>query len=466
MRWYKGGIADAVSASKKTGAIFVVYVEGKDNKSKELTGLIDSQEVSQLLENEHFVAIKVEENSVPHQQFSQIYKEVTVPSIFFIGKSGNPLEIITEPHSAEDLLSKLRTILQGNGVNVADQSDNFLKSERSQENPDVECDNGVCTIKPKAATEPSTSQSAESDEQKDLSPEDKVERAKELLNQKREAKRTEEDEGARAKELERRKMGQDVQKLKRLQQDNELKELMDERNKEKKEQQDARQRVLAQIAQDKAERAARFATPTQQPRVSPQISPQPVHRVVNTNSARLQFKLPDGSSHTHEFLSSNTLQDVRNYIVTTLNLPFNNFTLSTTFPRREFTIEEGGETLLALELVPNAVILVLPLHHGAVATNSNSSWLMTVFWSILGPFLNVVGYVKTMLFGPPQPRSPSPNPERKRPSENAGEPSNLPKRKMGESGVVRRQGNVHRLTDKTDSDDDNNTWNGNSTQQM
>lgn len=37
---------------------------------------------------------------------------------------------------------------------------------------------------------------------------------------------------------------------------------------------------------------------------------------------------------------------------------------------------------------------------------------------------------------------------------------------MGDATVIRRQGNIHRLTDKTDSDDDNNTWNGNSTQQM
>lgn len=93
MHWYQGGIAEAVSLSKKTGAVFVVYVEGmyiiifvtlicslslknyylgKDNTSKELTQLIDNERVSQQLEKEHFVAIKIEENSVPHQQFSQI----------------------------------------------------------------------------------------------------------------------------------------------------------------------------------------------------------------------------------------------------------------------------------------------------------------------------------------------------------------------------------------------------------
>lgn len=30
MRWYQGGIADAVAASKSKRAIFVVFIEGKN----------------------------------------------------------------------------------------------------------------------------------------------------------------------------------------------------------------------------------------------------------------------------------------------------------------------------------------------------------------------------------------------------------------------------------------------------
>lgn len=45
-------------------------------------------------------------------------------------------------------------------------------------------------------------------------------------------------------------------------------------------------------------------------------------------------------------------------------------------------------------------------------------------------------------------------------------PPNTKKRVMRDSTVVRRQGNIHRLTDRDSSDDEGNTWNGNSTQQM
>lgn len=91
MRWYEGGIANAVQESKKSGAVFVVYIEGKqvifkvtsknkillfvlgqDDKSVALTDLINNEEVSSKLTSEHFIAIKLEANSIPHQQFSQI----------------------------------------------------------------------------------------------------------------------------------------------------------------------------------------------------------------------------------------------------------------------------------------------------------------------------------------------------------------------------------------------------------
>lgn len=92
MRWYEGGIAEAVTLSKKNGSVFVVYIEGNgkinipnltlqmkflfligdDEKSRDLTALINSQVVSEELRSDNFVAIKVEANSLSHQQFSEI----------------------------------------------------------------------------------------------------------------------------------------------------------------------------------------------------------------------------------------------------------------------------------------------------------------------------------------------------------------------------------------------------------
>lgn len=94
MRWYQGDISQAVAASKQNGSVFVVYVEGefrlfqyicillhsfikyfivgKNGTSQDLTNLINDTKTCELLETKYFVAIKVEMDSVSHQQFSQI----------------------------------------------------------------------------------------------------------------------------------------------------------------------------------------------------------------------------------------------------------------------------------------------------------------------------------------------------------------------------------------------------------
>lgn len=76
---------------------------------------------------------------------------------------------------------------------------------------------------------------------------------------------------------------------------------------------------------------------------------------------RIQFRLPSGNSHTGQFEPSDTLRTLRTYVTENINLPFRHFAMSTSFPRRELTNEENDKTLLELELVPTAVILILPL---------------------------------------------------------------------------------------------------------
>lgn len=90
MRWYEGGIADAVTVTRQKNAIFVVFIQGNivakcahattlkripagtDDRSRQFSELFDNGNVSTQLESDLFVAIRIEANSVPHQQFVQI----------------------------------------------------------------------------------------------------------------------------------------------------------------------------------------------------------------------------------------------------------------------------------------------------------------------------------------------------------------------------------------------------------
>lgn len=76
---------------------------------------------------------------------------------------------------------------------------------------------------------------------------------------------------------------------------------------------------------------------------------------------RIQFRLPSGDPYMGQFKPSSTLRELRNYVVENIELPFRQFAMSISFPRRDLTPEEDDKTLLELELVPTAVILILPL---------------------------------------------------------------------------------------------------------
>ncbi|XP_060536216.1 UBX domain-containing protein 4-like isoform X2 [Cylas formicarius] len=463
MKWYNGGIAEAITSSKTKGAIFVVYIEGNDEKSQKITQIINDVNVSAKLSSDNFVAIKLEANSVAHQQFSEIYKQASVPAIYLIGKDGIPLEIITEAASAEEISNHLDSILEGS--TIAGSSSKTLIDREQKEKPVSVCENKVCTIKQNSVTGSSVSPEAGDV----ISKEEKIERAKKLLEQKRQEKQKQEKENEKLKELERRKVGQEAQKFKMRREDQELKQLMEEREKDRKLEKEARERVLAQIAQDKAERAARFSpaassTPKTDELARPTPGTSRSHQ--ESNAARLLFKLPDGSIKTQEFSSFDKLQSVVNFIKANLNLPFTNFTLSTTFPRRQFSANDYAETLLDLQLTPNAVILILPVNSGGTVSTSSASGSVSGFiWSLFVPLFQLFNILKAFISGGNSNHDGNGGASSSRIASKR--PENPVRQRERSTTVIKKEGNIRRLGDiKNDDDDDTNTWNGNSTQQL
>ncbi|KAI5638126.1 UBX domain-containing protein [Phthorimaea operculella] len=321
---------------------------------------------------------------------------------------------------------------------------------------------------------------------------EKVQKAKELIEAKRREKLAKEKELEIQKELERRATGQGVTELKKWQQEQELKNIQEERKREKMENNLARQRILEQIAQDRAERRAR-----DQPQVPPESNPgsasiseqlaqvrtesrardlarvvQPVVVQQPTASTppptagdggahcRIQFKLPDGASHTAHFDPSGTLGDVRTYVADNLQMSISNFSLWTAFPRRELT--EYEQTLRQLKLTPSAALLVLPRRGpttvAAPSALSNIITFFTHFFTsfILEPSQQLYTWIVSRFSTDPPASTPTRPP--------AATPTQPPNTRV--TTTLRRRGNVHRLGEERSPDDDNNTWNGNSTQQM
>ncbi|CAG4963686.1 unnamed protein product [Colias eurytheme] len=542
MHWFGGTIAEAVTLSKQKNAIFVVFVEGDNDQSKELAATIDDPAVLKHLANENnFLAIKLMSGSENYTYFAQIYQFVPVPSLFFIGRNGTPLEVVCAGIQATNLAERIDRILEEHykgtkttvqpstsGQNIKQQTTSLLQSEAaatvatnpeassssesvkspevlSHEKPetseppskvpktthhevtrsgaeyDVVCDGDVCTRVPKDnpnAPGPSGVDANKTVETSpsDISAEEKMERAKELIEARRREKAEKEKELEKQKELERRATGQGVAELKRWQADQEMKQLQEERKREKLENDLARQRILEQIAQDRAERRARDLPqppPVQQvPHAKryQNISQQVPHATAGdgTTRARVQFKLSDGGSHTAHFDTNTTLAEVHRYVADNLQMSPTSFSLWTAFPRQELTADTAS--LRELQLVPSAALLVLPRRSTPPANRPSPvasliSFFTQLFSSlILDPSYQIYTWLRGRLFATPRVRGPSVGPTSPTTPTGTG-PSGPNVGNIGPNGI-RRRGNIHRLTGDRPGDDDNNTWNGNSTQQM
>lgn len=544
MNWYKGNIAEAVAQSKIKNSIFVVYVEGKDEATAKLNKFINEPRIKDKLESDDFVAIKIESETETYMQFASIYQMVPVPSIFFIGKTGTPLDIATGVvASVEELESKIIKVLESSGKATSTASaatsmtNAFIKEESKATSSDaavketpkvpnedkedessneVVCKDSICFKKPKDSLQyeekknledtAGTSQSASNEE------EAKLEETRKFLEQKRRERIEEEKRLEKESEIRRRKEGKDMQNLRAWQKDQEIKEVKESIKRDRLEEQAARERIRAQIAADRAERAHKFSPEAQeQATTSQSANAQSSNKATVTaaDESRLQFRFASGTSNTQNFKNSTILSEVRDYVTREL-LPgtgIKDFTLATTYPKRELTNEHNSKTLIELELFPSAVILII----GKEATGPSAiiarnggliNMFATLIMTVLNPIFGILKWTKNWITGQRAPNKGdgggnAQTGAQKRANEEQNVQNDVSKRRnldrflsgnsvagtssnsqdnadtssgSSQGGAYRRYvggSNIHRLSDnRKDSDDENATWNGNSTQQQ
>ncbi|KAE8581460.1 hypothetical protein XENTR_v10024803 [Xenopus tropicalis] len=516
MLWFQGSIPEAIAAAKQRNSVFVVFVAGEDEQSIRMSESWANEGVTQNT-SEGFVAIKLDSQSESCLQFSQIYPVVCVPSSFFIGENGIPLEVIAGSISAEELVAKIAKVKQMH----SGKKDGLLVNAKLPESSPEPCSEAPCPVVPHThasppenaqpagtqpetsspTTEPPTSVAAlppahESESQEPgtecvqpIQPEeefaDRVQRVTQKLEERREQRKKDEEQVEIKKEIERRKMGKDMLEYKRKQEEDLAKRALEERNREKAEEKAARDRIRQQIAQDRADRAARFAKNKEEleaakaAELQAQQAEREARREVaqkeRSTIARIQFRLPDGSSFTNQFASEAPLEEARQFAAQTVGNTYGNFALATMFPRREFTKEDYGKSLLSLELAPSASIVLLPAGRPSNAViQSSEGGVWGFLGTVLFPLLAVWRFLSNFLFGSPSPSQPAERPAHPRHESTnpTASSSSEPKRDVVRKRVLekrtdefKKEGKIYRLRTQ-DDEDENNTWNGNSTQQM
>ncbi|KAF4526120.1 hypothetical protein B566_EDAN007614 [Ephemera danica] len=413
MNWFDGDISEAIALARQRDDVFVVFVYGNDEASKATLGSINSTEVSQKLNSKGFVAIKLESGCQSYHHFN-----------------GEPIDVVPGQASTATLLEHIKKVLDGRGI----------ISPQEQPVPSVSTvssNTNNLTIQP-SSREANVSNAESSNESKSETP--------------REFER----------ELARRKEGQEIAQAKKAREALEAQQALEERRREREMEREARERVLQQIAQDKLERAARMASDKAAPSEPVAASPVTVSQASTANVARLQFRLPDGSSHTHTFEADAQLGDVRQYVKTTLHPGA--FMLSIAFPRSELATTDDNRSLRDLGLVPSSALLILPASSLPGAVASPGTGFVALLWFVLSPITLIWSFVSARIWGRPDNATADPPVERGPSAAAAAAQARANQNDVRQR--VKKEGNVHRLAGVQDSDDDNNTYNGNSTQQM
>lgn len=459
MNWHKEGIGAAIAEAKSKGEIFAVFVKSPPEAAQEETqsleaALSDEEVLSQL---SSMVCIEVNAGSNTCAQFSAIYPVMVVPSVYFIDSTtGVDLEITGGLVTKDSLLASVArarkrladpdTLLPPPLATSAPAATPAPSSSATSSSAPAPAPTTVGT-EPVVASPPAAAQTSSQ-----ASLEERVARAKLLVQQRQADREKEEEDKEKNREVERRKLGQALLEQKRMKEEEEVRKAALERRKDKEEEKKAREAVKAAIEQDRLARKAKYdedktaaderKAEAERANLAAAAAAAQVAAAERASVARIQFRLPDGRNQTKQFPAESPLSSLYTFVAT-IEPGFTSFSLSTTFPRRQLDLEEPGATLRDLQMAPSATVLVLPKASTSVSLPGGD--LTSFLWMLLSPF-TILWAMITSFFGGVAAAPSSNNPTTSRPSTS-------------------RPGGIGRLRQSED-DDENNTYNGNSTQQM
>ena len=225
--------------------------------------------------------------------------------------------------------------------------------------------------------------------------------------------------------------------------------------------------VLAKFSKEKADsETANLITVQSQP------TPPPAFDGI----VRIQLRFPDGTHETMTAPAESQLLELKQSVLTNYcdRIGSGYFNLAVPYPRRVFTDEEMSETLESLSLIPSTVLVVLPLRGKQTrsAPSANSSNQSVGFiGQIFALFAAFFTFLMSIFTGGNRERNLTDGQSARTTGgqsssrEVAGSSSSDLRRRKKDTEKPESR-NIHRLNSKDNDDDENNTWNGNSTQQM
>ncbi|KRY92432.1 UBX domain-containing protein 4 [Trichinella pseudospiralis] len=418
--WSKGDVAGAILKAKQQKALIIVCIYGEDEQSEVLLKLMEDEKIVDLVNEKSVIALKLNLNSDAAKQFAALYPVNSVPAIFFVGHNGKLRDTVTSPFDNVDLFEKTSNALAGNAVSVANFEtieSKHVETKKTNATGDI-YGNNACSSKL------ITRRMKKEKREKDYILKDTV------ANENVEAEKSfEEKEKA-------------------------VRNLREEVRRRRLEEKKLREKLLAQIKADRIEGQMCSNRNT-----ATEIQSDPLSSSEkNSDLTRIQFRFPDGRRQFATFNRNDPLYALFDYVS-----PFFpdecQLKLIELYPRRHFTDVDYEKSLATLDLVPSAVMLIVTTTNSSSHAVSASGLLgqplqfasTAVLQWLVNPVYNILSRMLSWILHPVS-------------SATSAQPGNSTARHVNKLNI--RQRRLGRLASNDTTDDENATWNGNSTQQL
>uniref|UniRef100_A0A915DAY8 UBX domain-containing protein 4 n=1 Tax=Ditylenchus dipsaci TaxID=166011 RepID=A0A915DAY8_9BILA len=441
--WFSGSVTEAITAYQEKKGLLVVYIHHNEGENDSNT--INFNQLWEKLGNGFFtgipaITIRLTKDSEGAKQFSEFFPTPIFPVCYVLGLNGQPLEVITavEPLTEHRLRTSLKKGIKLYADQLKEQGIEVPKAIESLNDPVLGTANETLANTPDV----------------ELTEEERLKKCPERLEQKRKEDAQKKEEEQRQKELNRIKEGKALLDVREKQKEREMLEAIESRPGQRGPSKEADWRRYYKKEEEIPAPAAAPAQP---------------NKPVNSEECRIQCKFPNGSAMIKTFPSKSPLQAVVDAVKED-GRQKGPFLLVQAFPRRQLT--ELDKSLLDLSLTPSSALLVVPDDNQTqkrrrdVIINREDGYFKLLFGFFYTPILGIIRFISSLFnfpVGTPQPVTSS-GPSSSAPSSSQQKKSKEPKEG---SQRTRREGNIARLRNDADSSDENEaTWNGNSTQQL
>ncbi|KAL4003254.1 UBX domain family protein [Acanthocheilonema viteae] len=447
MKWFEGGIAEAIAVSRQQNALFIVNIqqppENKDEQSMRMAQLWDS--IDNNICQPALVGIRIFQGTETAKQFAQIYPVFIVPASYIIDLKGKPLDVITISEELNEDIFAQRLKIAMKALNIVHQSSSSSSIVANKSNEEE--------------TERKESTAVGMDE--------KIKKARELLEKKREEDGVMKKNEENHKEIERRNLGKLMLEAKASHEERERREMIEQKNREKREQEAYLKKLREQIKADKEERMNGIlgnVMEQKQKAKSAEHQTEMQSSIPDNAGCRIQCKFSDGSTLVHQFASTDIFSQLVE-IIKKDGRQGDDFYIVQMYPRREFP--DITQTFAELGLTPSATVLVLSKRKRTMTTYGSSRWIGLLHYAIAAPF-QALYRILLYIVGYNGPTSPKQTETAKSSNTSATVPSKVRRSKKSGGHHRDHEGNFRRFHNEEDSShsDDEARWNGNSTQQL